>query len=73
MADKIQAMSTEAKASAGIIGSLPPIVMLLVWISTPDYISLLWTTPTGQFMLLCCVGWMTIGILVMKKMINFDF
>ncbi|MCA6115293.1 type II secretion system F family protein [Bradyrhizobium sp. WSM 1738] len=73
MKEKIQAMSTEAKASAGIIGSLPPAVMLLVWISTPDYISLLWTTPLGQFMLLCCVGWMTIGVLVMKKMINFDF
>ncbi len=73
MAEKIQAMSTEAKASAGIIGSLPPIVMLMVWISTPDYISLLWTTGLGQFMLVCCVGWMTIGILVMKKMINFDF
>jgi tight adherence protein B len=71
--EKIQAMSTEAKASAGIIGSLPPIVMLLVWISTPDYIALLWTHPIGQFMLVCCVGWMTIGILVMKKMINFDF
>ena len=37
MAEKIQAMSMEAKASAGIIGSLPPIVMLLVWMSTPDY------------------------------------
>ena len=73
MADKIQAISTEAKASAGIIGSLPPIVMLMVWISTPDYISLLWTNSLGQFMLVCCVGWMTIGILVMKKMINFDF
>lgn len=73
MAEKIQAMSTEAKASAGIIGSLPPIVMLMVWISTPDYISLLWTQQLGQFMLVCCVGWMTIGILVMKKMINFDF
>ena len=53
--------------------SLPPIVMLLVWMSTPDYIALLWTHPTGQFMLVCCVGWMTCGILVMKKMINFDF
>ena len=73
MAEKIKAMSTEAKASAGIIGSLPPIVMLLVWISTPDYIALLWTNPIGQFMLVCCVGWMTIGVLVMKKMINFDF
>ncbi len=47
--------------------------MLLVWISTPDYISLLWTHHIGQFMLVCCLGWMTIGILVMKKMINFDF
>jgi tight adherence protein B len=73
MGEKIQAMSTEAKASAGIIGSLPPVVMSLVWMTTPDYISLLWTNPTGQFMLLCCVAWMSIGIMVMKKMINFDF
>ena len=73
MAEKIQAMSMEAKASAGIIGSLPPIVMLLVYLSTPDYISLLWTHPTGQLMLLGCVIWMSVGIFVMKRMINFDF
>ena len=73
MAEKIQAMSMEAKASAAIIGSLPPIVMLLVYLSTPDYISLLWTHPTGQLMLVGCVIWMSIGIMVMKKMINFDF
>src|SRR6266850_7704865 len=73
MAEKIQAMSMEAKASAGIIGSLPPIVMLLVYLSTPEYISLLWTHPTGQLMLVGCVLWMSIGIFVMKRMINFDF
>jgi tight adherence protein B len=73
MAEKIQAMSMEAKASAAIIGSLPPIVMLLVYLSTPGYISLLWTHPTGQLMLVGCVIWMSIGIMVMKKMINFDF
>ena len=73
MAEKIQAMSMEAKASAAIIGSLPPVVMFLVWFTTPDYIALLWTDRLGQFMLLCCVAWMTIGVLVMKKMINFDF
>jgi tight adherence protein B len=73
MAEKIQAMSMEAKASAGIIGSLPPIEMVLVYITTPDYISLLWTHPTGQVMLVGCVVWMSIGIMVMKKMINFDF
>jgi len=73
MAEKIQAMSMEAKASAGIIGALPPIVMILVYITTPDYISVLWTHPTGQLMLVGCVVWMSMGILVMKKMINFDF
>ena len=73
MAEKIQAMSMEAKASAGIIGALPPIVMILVYLTTPDYISLLWTHPTGQLLLVGCVIWMSIGIMVMKKMINFDF
>jgi tight adherence protein B len=73
MAEKIQAMSMEAKASASIIGALPPIVMLLVYITTPQYIALLWTHPTGQLMLVACLTWMSIGILVMKKMINFDF
>src|SRR5581483_5728674 len=73
MAEKIQAMSMEAKASAGIIGALPPVVMLLVYLTTPAYISLLWTHPTGQLMLVGCVIWMSMGILVMKKMINFDF
>jgi tight adherence protein B len=73
MAEKIQAMSMEAKASAGIIGSLPPIVMIMVYMTTPGYISLLWTDPKGQVMLVACVIWMSIGIMVMKKMINFDF
>jgi tight adherence protein B len=73
MSEKIQAMSMEAKASAAIIGSLPPIVMLLVYLSTPDYIAVLWTHPTGQLMLVGCAVWMSVGIMVMKKMINFDF
>ena len=73
MAEKIQAMSMEAKASAGIIGALPPIVMVLVYLTTPDYISLLWTDPKGQLMLVGCVVWMSMGVMVMKKMINFDF
>jgi tight adherence protein B len=73
MSEKIQAMSMEAKASAGIIGALPPIVMILVYLTTPEYISLLWTHPTGQLMLVGCVIWMSMGIFVMKKMINFDF
>ncbi|HWD49413.1 MAG TPA: type II secretion system F family protein [Rhizomicrobium sp.] len=68
---KIRAMSSEAKASAMIIGSLPPGVMALVYITTPAYIALLFSERMGNIMLAACVVWMTIGILVMKKMISF--
>ena len=73
MKAKIQAMSMEAKASAVIIGSLPICVGLLVYLTSPDYIELLWTTELGRVMIACCVVWMSMGVFVMKKMINFDF
>ena len=73
MKAKIQAMSMEAKASASIIGALPVCVGTLVWLTSPDYIELLWTTELGRFMMMGCAMWMSIGIFVMKKMINFDF
>jgi tight adherence protein B len=73
MKAKIKAMSMEAKASAAIIGSLPVLVMLVVYLTSPDYISLLWTEQLGRFMLMGCAVWMSCGLLVMRKMINFDF
>ena len=73
MKAKIQAMSMEAKASAMIIGALPPSVMGLVFVTSPDYISLLWTHPMGQMMMVGSAMWMFMGCMVMKKMINFDF
>ena len=72
MFGKIKAMSMEAKASAWIIGSLPVIVMGLVYLSSPQYISLLFTDPTGHLILGASALWMFIGIMVMRKMINFD-
>jgi len=73
MKAKITAMSQEAKASAAIIGCLPIAVMILVYISSPQYISLLWTEPLGRLMLAGSACWMFMGVMVMKKMINFDF
>jgi tight adherence protein B len=73
MKAKIQAMSMEAKASAGIIGSLPVIVGTLVYLTSPQYIELLWTHPTGRMLLAGSAVWMGMGIMVMRKMINFDF
>jgi tight adherence protein B len=73
MKAKIQAMSMEAKASAAIIAALPIAVMTLVYITSPQYIELLWTHPTGRVMLGASAAWMSMGVLVMRKMINFDF
>lgn len=73
MKGKIKAMSQEAKSSAAIIGSLPILVMGIVYLSTPEYISLLWTEPLGQVMMMGSAFWMSCGILVMRKMISFDF
>jgi tight adherence protein B len=73
MRAKIQAMSSEAKASALIIGSLPPGVMGLVYLTSPDYITLLFSTQLGNMMLIGSGLWMLCGVFVMRKMINFNF
>jgi tight adherence protein B len=73
MSDKIKAMSMEAKASAAIIASLPFGVMFLVYLTSPGYIELLWTTPTGRVLMAGSAMWMSMGVLVMRRMINFDF
>ena len=73
MKGKIKAMSMEAKSSAFIIGSLPVIVAFLVYLTSPGYISVLFTDPKGHMILLGSAFWMTCGIVIMRKMINFDF
>ena len=73
MSAKIKAMSMEAKASASIIASLPFGVMILVYLTSPGYIELLWKTSTGHMLLVGSGIWMLIGVFVMRRMINFDF
>ena len=73
MGEKVKALSSEAMASAGIIGSLPPVVMILISFTAPAYMMKLFTDPRGQMMLLCAGLWMAIGVFVMKKMVAFKF
>jgi len=70
---KVRAFSAEAKTSAIIIGALPPCVILAVFFTSPGYISILWHDKLGNIMLIGSAIWMLIGILVMRKMINFDY
>ncbi|MCJ8148982.1 type II secretion system F family protein [Shinella sedimenti] len=72
MRAKVGALSMEAKASAAIIGALPFIVTLLVYLTSPEYIMVLFQDPRGHLILGISGVWMSIGILVMRNMINFD-
>ena len=73
MREKIKALSSEAIASASIIGCLPPGVALMIFITRPDYISIMFTNVIGNLMLMGGAVWMGLGILMMRKMINFKF
>lgn len=72
MRAKVKAVSSEAKASAMIIGAMPFAVGFLIWLTSPQYMSLLWSTSTGQMMMLVGGVWMGIGVMIMKKMISFE-
>ncbi|HEY4344615.1 MAG TPA: type II secretion system F family protein [Parvibaculum sp.] len=73
MRAKIQAVSQEAKSSAAIIGALPPGVMGVLYLTAPDYLMPLLTTTAGNMIIVGGLMWMGIGVLVMRKMINFNF
>jgi len=73
MREKIKALSSEAIASSFIIGSLPPGVVTMISVTSPKYMAPLFTDPRGHLILMGAVLWMSLGIFVMRKMINFKF
>lgn len=68
---KVQALSSEAKASAGIIGCLPFLVGGGLWGINPEYMDPLFNSFVGHMLLIGGGLWMGIGIFIMKAMINF--
>lgn len=70
---KVKALSAEAQSSAMVLASLPPGVMTMVYMSSPDYIMPLFVTTTGNLFIAGGLFWMSIGVLVMRKMINFKY
>ncbi len=73
MVEKIKAMSGEAVASAWIIGVLPPGVMAMVMLTNPKYMMPMFTDHRGHLLLLGAGIWMSLGVFIMRRMINFKF
>jgi tight adherence protein B len=72
MRDKIAGGLDGGQGVGRIIGSLPPVVAILVWLTSPGYIEILWISQAGKFALIVSGIWMLIGVLIMRKMINFS-
>ena len=69
---KVKALSSEAKASAYILGCLPFVIFGMIFVINPEYISGFFTEPVLIATGLGAMGWMSIGIAIMTKMINFE-
>jgi tight adherence protein B len=72
MSDKVKALSSEARSSAMIIGSLPFLMTGLLWLVSPEYIALLFSADIGKIMIMAGLAWMAIGVFVMKQMVSFE-
>lgn len=70
---KIHALTSEARASAIIVGSLPFLVVGALMVLNPDYINTLFTDPTGHKVLYFAGGSLGMGFFVMSKIVKFDF
>ncbi len=69
---KVKAMSSEAKASAGIIGSLPFVMSAILYVVSHDYIMGLFTSHAGHIMLGFALTSMALGVFIMSQMIKFE-
>ncbi|UIP06542.1 type II secretion system F family protein [Erythrobacter sp. SDW2] len=69
---KIKAMSSESKASAYIVGSLPFIVFTMIWWINPEYLSGFFTEDRLIVAGLGGMVWMSIGAFIMAKMVSFE-
>jgi tight adherence protein B len=69
---KIKAMSSESKASAYIVGSLPFIVFGMIWMINAGYMQGFFSEPR---LIIAGIGgllWMGIGVFIMAKMVSFE-
>jgi tight adherence protein B len=69
---KIKAMSSEATASALIIGCLPFVMAALMSFVSPAYLSALFTEPLGRLMLAAGGASLLVGVVIMRQMVRFE-
>jgi tight adherence protein B len=72
MQQKVRAMSSEARASTAILGSLPFVVTTILFLTSPTYIKTLFNDPRGMMLIGLAIGMLVTGIGIMVKMAKFE-
>jgi tight adherence protein B len=72
MKAKARAMASEARASTAILGSLPVVVSMLLLLTSPNYIMILFTDVRGLFLIGVAATMLLIGVGIMTKMAKFQ-
>ena len=67
---KVRVLSAEGRMSAWILGLMPFCVMLFMTIANPQYVSLLWTDPTGIKMLWASAGMILVGAVWIRRLVQ---
>jgi tight adherence protein B len=67
---QVQALTGEGRLSGIVLLGLPPVLFATVWYLNPDYVSVLFTDPTGKQMLLGSVVMQLLGAIVIRKIVN---
>jgi tight adherence protein B len=71
MRRKIRALAAEGRASATILSALPIAMFLVINVVAPDFYASVWHENITKIALAAAGGWMTIGILIMYRLVNF--
>lgn len=69
---KIKALTSEGRMTSWILGGLPVVVFLILWIMSPEYLDPLFTTLPGNFILALAGGMIALCFWIVNKMIDID-
>jgi tight adherence protein B len=68
---EIKILSAEMKLSANILVLLPFFVALVLYVTSPGYLNILFETTTGNFLILGQLALMAVGYYILRRMISF--
>ena len=69
---RVKTLSAEGRMSGWVLAMVPLVLFAIISVTTPDYLPVLLSDPTGQIVVAFTFMWACIGILLMRKIIRIE-